>query len=196
MKTLRRLAVAALATVAAALSLLSPAIAASPGVNASLQTSASGRYYGASGLISPAVPFDISSLLTLTPGTTAGKADKLYAAQRTIAASSSENLDLAGVLVDPLGATVTFAKVKAILVIAASTNTNNVVVGATGTNAFIGPFVDATDGLSIPPGGAVLITHPGAGWSVTATTADLLKVANSGSGTGVTYKVVLIGTSS
>jgi hypothetical protein len=195
MNRFNRLVGALVAATLALVGSMSPAFAASPGVSAGLQVQASGRYYGAQGVILPIIPFDISSLLTLTPGTTAGKADKLYVAQRTIAASSSENLDLVGVLTDPLGASLTFVKVKAILVIASSANTNNLVVGATGTNAFVGPFVDATDGLSIPPGGAVMITHPGAGWSVTATTADLLKVANGGAGTGVTYKIIIIGTS-
>jgi hypothetical protein len=32
-------------------------------------------------------------------------------------------------------------------------------------------------------------------YAVTATTADLLKVANSSSGTGVTYDIAVIGTS-
>ena len=34
-----------------------------------------------------------------------------------------------------------------------------------------------------------------AGYAVTATTADLLHVANSSSGTSVTYDVIVIGTS-
>ena len=48
---------------------------------------------------------------------------------------------------------------------------------------------------------AVLATGTGAGqadsagYAVTATTADLLHVANSSSGTSVTYDVIVIGTS-
>jgi hypothetical protein len=175
---------------------LAPASAApTAGVSTDVKVTANGVYYGTTGVGTPQFPLTLSSLLQLTPGTGAGKADKLYAASRTIAASTSENLDLAGGLTDPLGATLTFVKVKAILVIASSANTNNVVLGGAASNTFTGPFVDATDKVSVPPGGAVLLTHPGAGWTVTAATGDILTVANSSSGTTVTYTVLLIGTS-
>ena len=38
----------------------------------------------------------------------------------------------------------------------------------------------------------LLITNLGAGWTVTASTGDILKVANSGAAQG-SYKIVLIG---
>src|SRR5688572_29561037 len=66
--------------------------------------------------------------LALTSGTGADQADKVFYAQRTITASANDDLDLAGVLTDPLGGTLTFVKVKAILIVAAAGNTNNVVV--------------------------------------------------------------------
>src|SRR5690554_2219486 len=59
-------------------------------------------------------------------GTGAGQANIWWHDQRTIAASGSENLDLAGSLTDVFGATKTFTRIKAILIAASSGNSNNV----------------------------------------------------------------------
>lgn len=134
-----------------------------------------------------------SKLLDLAAGVAAGQVSKIFVDNRTLAASATENLDLAGVLTDPLGAALTFANVKVMLFKAAAGNTNNVLVGGHASAAFLGPFADASDVISIPPGGCALFVHPGAGWTVTATTADMIKVANSAGGTGVTYDVVILG---
>lgn len=131
----------------------------------------------------------------LPSGTGAGKADVVFADKRTLAASASEELDLSGTLANALGGDAVFAKVKAILVKAAAGNTNNVVVGGAAENAFVGPFDAADNTVAIPPGGDLMLTAPSAGWAVTAGTADLLKIANSSSGTGVDYTILLIGTS-
>lgn len=128
-------------------------------------------------------------------GTTTGRADLIWPDSRTIAASGNEDIDLAGSLVDPLGNACVFAKVKAILIKADAGNTNDVVFGPASSNGFLGPFADASDRLSIPPGGVVLLAAPSAGWAVTAGTADLLNVTNSAGGTGVTYEITIVGTS-
>ena len=111
---------------------------------------------------------------------------------RTLAASGTENLDLAGVLVDAFGATATSAEIIAIYVKAAAGNTNNVVIGNV-TNGFVGPL-GATGTYTVSPGDFFLATSR-AGWAVTAATADLLKITNSAAGTPVTYDVVIIGRS-
>lgn len=134
----------------------------------------------------------------LTDGTGAGQADKVFHDQRTLAASATENLDLAGVLTDPLGTALTFARVKALIVKAAAANTNDVVVGGDVTNTFFGPFADETDGIRIRPGGVLCIACGEAdatGFAVAAGTGDLLKFLNGGAGTPVTYDVTIIGAS-
>ncbi|MBA4092400.1 MAG: hypothetical protein C0494_17660 [Sphingobium sp.] len=129
----------------------------------------------------------------IADGVGAGQANQMWADNRTIAASTSENLDLAGSLANALGATLTFTSIKAILIIAAAANANNVVVGGAASNAFA-LFGDPTDTIAIRPGGCLLITDFNAnGYAVTAATGDILKVANSGSGTTVTYDIVIIG---
>lgn len=165
------------------------------GVSVDVTARINGTFNGSTGLGTPVFPIDLVKLTQVAPGTGTGYADLMYAGERTITASSSENLDLAGGLTSPLGATLTFVKVKAILIVASTANTNSVQVGGAATNTFTGAFADATDIVSIPPGGTLLLVHPGAGWTVTASTGDILKVANSGATTGVTYKVIVIGTS-
>lgn len=133
---------------------------------------------------------------TLTDGVLAGQANELYHKQRTLAASATEDLDLAGAaLLDPLGGTVTLARIKGLVVVAAATNTNNVVVGAAATNPWVG-LLGATHTVTLRPGAVFAafagITDP-TGYVVIAGTGDLLKVANSGGTTSVTYDIIVYG---
>lgn len=134
--------------------------------------------------------------IDLGTGTGTNQANIVYDSQRTLAASGTEELDLAGdaTLLDAFAVALTFVKVKYLYVRAASGNTNNVVLGGAAANAFVGPFVDATDKMSIPPNGLFFVVAPGAGWTVTAGTGDKLLIANSGAGTPVTYDIVIGGT--
>lgn len=134
--------------------------------------------------------------INLTTGTSANQADKRFTDTRTLTASSTEDLDLAGSLTDVFGATLTFARVKFLLVYAAAANTNNVVVGGASSNAWPGPFGATTHTVAVQPGGLLVMQAPGAtAWPVTPATGDLLHVANSAGGTSVTYDIVIIGAS-
>lgn len=138
---------------------------------------------------------DYGATYNLADGTGADQIKEIFADTRTLAASATENLDLAGVLVDAVGTTITFSKVKAILVKASASNTNDVMVGGHASAACFTMFNAATDKLRIKPGGMALLVAPDAnGFAVTATTADMLTVGNSSSGTGVTYDIVIMGT--
>lgn len=132
----------------------------------------------------------------LDSGTAAGQADRAFHDTRTITASSSEDLDLAAVLADVFGATITFARVKAVFISAAVGNANNVVVGA-GTNPWA-TFLNSTGTITLRPGetfGFFANVADATGHTVTAATGDILKVANSGAGTSVTYDIVIVGAS-
>jgi hypothetical protein len=131
---------------------------------------------------------------TFTNGTGANNVNNIFSDQRTLAASATEDLDLAGSLTDAFGNTITFTKIKALLVVAASGNTNDVVVGGAGANGF-DSWVSATgDSVLVKPGGCLLIVAPDAtGYAVTAGTGDLLTITNSAGSTSVTYDVVIAG---
>jgi hypothetical protein len=162
------------------------------GLTAKLAASLIGDFTGVNDLSSVLAQINQQFSMDFQPGTGLGKANKLFADTRTLAASGTESLDVAGALADPVGGVATFTKIKAIMIKASAANTNDVVVGGAAANSFNGPFVDPTDKLTIAPGDFVILTKK-AGWDVTGATGDLLKVANGGAGTGVDYSIILIG---
>lgn len=138
----------------------------------------------------------VKSLATLlSSGTGSGSADLIFSDTRTVAASGTDALDLAGSLTSLYGTTLTFVKLKFLLVFAAAGNTNNVRLNRPASNG-VPLFLAAGDGIDILPGGAFVWVAPGAGATVTAATGDLINLDNSSSGTSVTYDVFIGGTSS
>jgi hypothetical protein len=133
--------------------------------------------------------------IQLANGTGANAADLCFHDQRTINASANEDLDLAGSLAGPFGAAQVFVELRAIMIKAAAGNTNNVRVTRPASNG-VPLFLAASDGIDVPPGGVFLWSCPADGKvTVTASTGDLINIANSSSGTSVTYDVVIVGTS-
>ncbi len=167
-----------------------------PGVEILAAVRLVGQYRAASGPPAPGVVnMALEAAINFTTGTGAGQvADLMYEAAINIAASGSTNIDLNGATTDPFGNAIAMVKLKGIFVFADATNTNDIVIG-NGTNGITTPFGALAHTVQVPPGGFFAIGHPGAGWTVTAATADILKLANSGAGTSVTGKVILIGTS-
>lgn len=139
-------------------------------------------------------PFAKSLAIALAQGTGANQADRVFTDTRTLALSATEDLDLAGVLVDAFGAVITFAKIKAVIILPAAGNTNDVQLTRPASNG-VPLFLAAADGIAIKPGGAFVWVAPGTGVTVTPATGDLLTITNGGAGTPVTYDVILIGTS-
>lgn len=142
-------------------------------------------------------PQSLSRRLELASGTGVGQADRVFSDRRTLAASATEDLDLAGVLLDAFGAAITFARIKGLIVAAATGNTNNVVVGGASGSPW-STLLGATHTLTLRPGAFVAVGTGAAdatGYAVTASTGDLLKVANSGAGTSVSYDIHIIGAS-
>lgn len=146
-------------------------------------------------LSSPTDNLTETAKIQLANGTGANSADLCFHDQRTLAASANEDLDLAGSLAGPFGASQVFVELRAIMIKAASGNTNNVRVTRPASNG-VPLFLAASDGIDVPPGGVFLWSCPADGKvTVTASTGDLINIANSSSGTSVTYDVVIVGTS-
>lgn len=125
-------------------------------------------------------------------GTGAVQAKQIYGDKRILAASASESLDFnAGGLVDVYGAAITWTEMKVLIVMADPGNANDVIIGDAASNPITTIF-GATGTAAVKPGGCVAFIAP-AGYGITAATADLLKVANSSSGTGVTYTIIALG---
>lgn len=135
--------------------------------------------------------YNFTQSVTLSDGTGSSQADKIFADTRTTA--GNDDIDLAGVLIDDLGVALTFVKVKGLFVANASTSGGNAVIGNAAANGFIGPFGAAAHTIAVPAGQFMGITFGTTGWTVTAATADILRVAAS-AGT-ITYDILIIGTS-
>lgn len=135
-------------------------------------------------------------VIELANGTGANSADLMFHDQRTLTASGTEDLDLAGGLTNPLtGAAMTFVELRFLLVTAASTNTNNVVVSRPASNG-VPIFSAAGDAAPVSPGGVLLLGGPADGKiAVTAGTGDLITITNSAGSTSVTYDVAILGVS-
>lgn len=146
-------------------------------------------------LTTASAPLTVQRQFSLAEGAGLNAANKIWSDNRTIAASGTDDIDVTGVLTDPFGATITIARIKGLFIFANAGNTNNVVVGG-GTNPITTILAGTTPTLIIRPGGVLALWGPDAtGYAVTASTADNLRVANSGAGTSVNYDIVLIGAS-
>lgn len=161
------------------------------GLNLEVSARIEGVVTGSNDLAAPEQSLNVKEVLTFLTGSGPAQASAVFSDTRTLAASATETLDLNGTLLDAFGQSVAFTSLKAILIKAHATNTNNVVVGDAASNAQTG-FLGATGTITLEPGDFALLVSNN-GFTVTPTTADLLKVANSAGGTGVTYDVVLIG---
>lgn len=140
-------------------------------------------------------PLNFTASTTFTNGTGDDQANEAFSDTRTLSASGTEDLDLSGGLTDAFGNALAFTKIKTLIVTAAAANTNDVLVGGAASNQLATFFGDATDVVKVKPGGTLMLSAPeSAGYAVTASTGDLLKVANSAGGTSVTYTIIVIGT--
>lgn len=149
----------------------------------------------------PHDPAQLIKQYILTNGTGAGQSDVTYFAERTIGASSNDDLDLTGSLVDNLGRTVTQARIKGLIVFAGPTsgtaNTNNVVLGAAAANQWA-TLLNTTGTVQVRPGGLFMAwtgNTDSTGYLITAGTGDIFRVANGGAGTSVTYQIFVFGCS-
>lgn len=163
------------------------------GVSGTITVNIDAKLTGAADLGNPVAPVRVSKTINIVPGTVAlGQADILWADERTLVASATENLDLAGVLAGLLGTTVAAAEITAIYVEASAANTNDVLVGGAGSNPFNPGLSGTTPKVAVGPGDCFLLTNK-KGFAVTAATGDILLMSNSSSGTPVTYKIALLG---
>ncbi len=137
----------------------------------------------------------IVAAFNFTSGTGASQVLEQFSDDRQIAASGTDDIDLAGgITSDVAGTTITFTTVKLILVRANSANTNDVLMGGAAATVFVNWVSDATDVVVIEPGGVFLLYTPSAaGYAVGAGASDLLRFTNSAGGTTVNYKIYILG---
>lgn len=161
------------------------------GVTAHIALNIDATLTGTGDLGNPKQRVNIEEVLDLVAGTAAiNQCDLMFQDTRTLAASATEDLDLAGSLTNAFGATMAAAELVLLFVKAHAANTNNVNVTRPASNG-VPMFLAAGDGVAILPGEYFfrLSEH---GIPVTAATGDLITITNSGGTTGVTYDVVIL----
>jgi len=132
-----------------------------------------------------------------TDGTGAGQANKWYLNYRTLAATTNDDLDLAGVLTDPFGSTLTFTAIKSIFVAidygsTAYDGTKSLTIGpGSASNFFAGPFA-GTNPTQTFDKFFIACIGTAAGWTVTAATGDILRIRNPGA-SSVSYLIWIQG---
>lgn len=135
--------------------------------------------------------------LSLSDGTGANEADKIWHDRRTLSASASETLDLSALTHTLFGSTVTIdlAKVKCLFIKNRATSPGDeLVIGGAASNAFEVPFGNVAGGVvAVGPNSPLLLANLTDGWTVGSDVN--LKIANTGSG-DITYDIVIVGTSS
>jgi hypothetical protein len=156
----------------------------------------SGNYSNPLDLVTVSAPLSYKKSADMASGVAANQADRVFSDQRTLTASSTEDLDVSGgALTDPGGAAFTITKLKMLIVCASSSNTNNVVILGDANSVPI--LSTAATTLAIKPGGCAAVFDPSlGGYTVTNSTGDVIQVANSAGGTSVVYDILIVGTSS
>jgi hypothetical protein len=140
----------------------------------------------------------LEHILEFTTGTAAFQADLIYVKERTVLSGANDDIDLSGVLVRPLGGTLTAVEIVGIFIINAPSyggvaNTTNLTMGA-GTNPVVGYLggTAPTIGPIRPNGMRMLLETDVAGLCpVVAATGDILRIANS-AGASATYRIAIL----
>jgi hypothetical protein len=144
-------------------------------------------------LASALFPLAFDWSVSFSNGTASGLASQVWSDTRTLGASATDSLDLAGGLTNAFGVTLTFTKLKLLLVRARSTNNvaNNVNVTRPASNG-VPVFLAASDGVPLAPGAMFMFYDP-VGITVTAATGDILAIVNSAGTNSVDYDIVIVG---
>ncbi len=162
-------------------------------LTASLKLLVSAQLTGTLDLAAQRATQDVAYLQSYSDGAGADQADVIFSDRRNLAASANEDLDLVGALTNLLGGSASMARIKAVIIKALPTNTNNVQVTRPASNG--APlFMAAGDGISLAPGDVFAWFSPtAAGKALTGGSADLLNIENSAGSTGVDYEITVLG---
>lgn len=133
---------------------------------------------------------------SLADGNAIDKAEHVWYDERTVNASATDSLDLAGSLTNAFGATITFTKLKLIMVENRSTTAGDILhITRPAANGV--PWAGAAaDYVNLGPGGTFLLYCPSVAGiaTVTAATGDLIDIVEAGGANNVTYRITLVGT--
>jgi len=122
---------------------------------------------------------------SLADGDGADQANQVYQDSASVIADAETSYDLAGTLVDEFGGTITFTKIKGIVLLNKSTTASVLQIGGgtglDGTNAFdtwiTSTAADGSEGVLVRAGGLFVLWAPDAtAYAVAAGTGDILVI--------------------
>lgn len=120
-------------------------------------------------------------------------ASVFFHSQYTIGTSSSTTLTLSALL-DKFGGSIAFTVVYGFLIQNMSTSSGKYVsLGAAAANPFVDWVGGTTPTVKIGPAGCIFLSSSIDGYTVTASSADQLKIANPSGAVSVVVKVTIIG---
>jgi hypothetical protein len=153
-----------------------------------------GALASASDLITGQCNVVTSGLNSFANGVAANQADVIWSDTRSLATGATEDLDLlGGGLLDPFGVAFAPAKVRALYIKAAATNTTNLTIFGDANS--VPALNTAATTITLQPGGVFLMTWPAlAGIAVGAGATDIIQVVN-GAGATAYYNIIVVGTS-
>lgn len=144
-------------------------------------------------LSSPLDPLRYAISQVVSDGADANEASMHWHDSRQLLASGTDDIDLAGGITNAFGATITFARVKSILVRNKGTTAAAITVGPSPTNG-VANFLGTNDRL---PAGAWMAMglFDATGWVITAGSADRIRVTNTSGSLTQEYEIIVIGSS-
>ncbi|MGE3406807.1 MAG: hypothetical protein AB7I37_08340 [Pirellulales bacterium] len=147
--------------------------------------------------VSDASKLDYSQ--SLANGVAADQADQIWHDQRTVAAGADDDLDLTALASSFFGGSISIslAQLKGLLLVnTSSTAGDKLRLDSSVANACTGPFGgSASSQIEVGADSPLLLASKKDGWPVTGGSGDILRIHNPG-GNAITYKIVLVGTSS
>lgn len=132
-------------------------------------------------------------------GATSGNCDLVWHDERTLATLSTDNLDLAGSLTNPMtGATLTFNRIKLIIIALDAPATGvflRVGPGVTGANnPWIGPWAQVASNYITVYNWTIMYNDTDGWGTITGGSADVLSIYNS-TALSIVYRVLVAGAS-
>ncbi len=140
------------------------------------------------------IPWAYEKIISLASGVGLNQADKLFVDQRTVTTGAIDSLDLAGGgLLDVDGAPFAPARIKGLILFAATANTTILSLTRPANGV---PFLGASgDLVTAHAGSLIMLAWPSAaGIVVTAATGDLIDIVNA-AGASAVYDIAIWGAS-
>lgn len=149
-------------------------------------------------LVSTSVADNLQRTVTisLSTGTSADQADRVYQFNETLAASGTRDLDLSGSLTDSLGQTVVFVEVTSIVLINKATVAGSDLLLGAGSNPMVNWVETGGDRVRVKAGGFMALgCRYDPGYAITAGTGDILRITNESGSATVEYDIIIVGRS-